>query len=187
MENIDDFERLFRLYYPKVHKFAQMLLRNADDADDVSQMVFLKLWAARGRLAEVRNIDGYVFIVAKRAALGFIEAKKRRIGVFGVGGEGIPDGGTPHDDMVLSETRAFVEAIVSRMPRQRKAVFELSREIGMDNEQIAKRLGVRKKTVENHLNIALRAIRRQIGMLALLAAMCIGIVSRVGGEMCVEL
>lgn len=178
MDNIDSFERLFRLYYPKVRKFALMLLRNADDADDVSQVVFLKLWAARDRLADVRNIDGYVFIVAKRAALSFIDARRRRAEMVDADGEDT-DGATPHDDMVLRETRAFVEAIVRQMPRQRKAVFELSREKGMDNEQIAKRLGVRKKTVENHLNLALRAIRRHFGLLMLLAAVC--------GKMCVEL
>lgn len=174
MEKVDDFERLFRLYYPKVHKFALMLLRNADDADDVSQVVFLKLWTARDRLAEVRNVDGYVFIVAKRAALSCVEARKRRARVAYVDGEDA-DGGTPHDDMVLRETRAFVEAIVQRMPRQRKEVFWLSRDIGMGNEQIAKRLGVSKKTVENHLNLALRAIRRHIGLLVLMAPMCVGV------------
>lgn len=174
MENVRNFERLFRLYYPKVHKFAFMLLRDAADAADVSQVVFLKLWAARDRLAEVRNVDGYVFIVAKRVALSFIEARKRRSWVAGVDGEHT-DGATPHDDMVLRETRAFVESIVQRMPRQRKAVFWLSRENGMDNEQIAKRLGVRKKTVENHLNLALRTIRRHLGLLALMAPMCVGL------------
>lgn len=145
-----------------------------DNVDDVSQVVFLKLWAARDRLAEVRNVDGYVFVVAKRAALSFAEARGRRAWVAGVDGQDA-DGVTPHDAMVLRETRAFVEAVVQRMPRQRKAVFWLSREDGMDNEQIAKKLGVRKKTVENHLYLALRAIRRHIGLLALMAQMCVGL------------
>lgn len=38
------YETMFRRFYPKVHRFVAMLLKNEDDADDVSQLIFLKVW-----------------------------------------------------------------------------------------------------------------------------------------------
>ena len=45
------YETMFRRFYPKVHRFVAMLLKNEDDADDVSQLIFLKVWNKREKFA----------------------------------------------------------------------------------------------------------------------------------------
>lgn len=57
---------------------------------------------------------------------------------------------------------------VSNMPPQRQKIYRLSREQGLTNEEIANQMGVKKKTVENHLNLALRDIRNILKLLILL-------------------
>ena len=47
------YETMFRRFYPKVHRFVAMLLKNEDDADDVSQLIFLKVWNKREKFADL--------------------------------------------------------------------------------------------------------------------------------------
>lgn len=54
------YETMFRRFYPKVHRFVAMLLKNEDDADDVSQLIFLKVWNKREKFADIQNFDSYL-------------------------------------------------------------------------------------------------------------------------------
>ena len=54
--------------------------------------------------------------------------------------------------------------VVSEMPPKRKMIYQLSRIEGLSNEQIAEKLGIQKKTVENHLNIALNELRDALAL-----------------------
>lgn len=58
--------------------------------------------------------------------------------------------------------------IVENMPPQRQTIYRMSREEGLSNDEIAERLGLQKKTVENTLNLALRQIREMLKFLILL-------------------
>lgn len=51
------------------------------------------------------------------------------------------------------------------MPARRKEIYILSRERGLSNAEIAKKLDISKKTVENHLNLALKEIRDVLAIL----------------------
>ena len=49
-----------------------------------------------------------------------------------------------------------------------RSIYRMSREEGLSNEQIAEKMGLQKKTVENHINLALRDIREMLKILILL-------------------
>lgn len=54
---------------------------------------------------------------------------------------------------------AFIASVVERMPEQRRKVFIMSRFENRSNDEIASLLNIKKKTVENHLNLALKELR----------------------------
>ena len=60
---------MFRRFYPKVHRFVAMLLKNEDDADDVCQLIFLKVWHKREKFADIKDFDSYLFILASNPQL----------------------------------------------------------------------------------------------------------------------
>jgi RNA polymerase sigma-70 factor len=158
------FEALHRAFFPKIHQLALMLLKDNQGADDVCQIVFMKIWLKRESLPEVINLDGYLFTLSKNAIIDYLSSEKMK----NKGSDNMPDGMdsvTPHDKLVASDTQLLIDMVVENMPEQRQAIYRMSREQHLKNEEIATMLGIQKKTVENHLNLALKDIKKALFMI----------------------
>lgn len=55
------YRTMFHKFYPKVHRFVFMLLKNMDDADDVCQIIFEKIWNKRQKFVEIKDFDSYLY------------------------------------------------------------------------------------------------------------------------------
>ena len=73
---------------------------------------------------------------------------------------------TIEGDLYAREMELLEKLTVGRMPKKRKAIYEMSRREGLSNDEIAIRMGISKKTVENHLNLALKEIRKTLLLFA---------------------
>ena len=156
------YEQVFRRFYPKVHRFVSMLLKNADDADDVCQIIFLKVWNKREKFAGIDKFDSYLFILSKYTVINYISTKHNiPIDIDSIKNQ-YANGISPHEEMVAKDTQLLVDMIVDNMPKQRQMVYCMSRNQHLKNDEIALKLGIKKKTVENHLNIALKEIKKRL-------------------------
>ena len=162
------FQQVFRVFYPKVHAFAQGFIKNEADADDISQTVFINLWTKRENLQNVDNLDAYIYTIAKHTVLNYIAQLK----AFTIDIAGLRDvsaaSATPQEQIEANDMKLLIDMIVQQMPPQRQTIYRMSREEGLNNDAIAERLGLQKKTVENHLNLALGDIRKVLKILILL-------------------
>lgn len=70
------FRHIFDQYYPKVLSFALGLLKNHDDAEDVAQTVFIKMWSKREMFLQVENFDSYLYSLTRNTTLNFIAGRK---------------------------------------------------------------------------------------------------------------
>ncbi len=161
------FHRIFNIFYPKVYAFALGFIKNEADAEDISQMVFINLWVKRNKLQGVENLDGYVYIVAKHTVLNYIASRKVTVDIDSIT-ETSASGTSPQELIEASDMRLLISMIVQNMPPQRQTIYRMSREKGLNNDVIAEKLGLQKKTVENHLNLALGDIRKMLKILILL-------------------
>ena len=55
------FRYIFKLYYSKVRAFSYGFLKDKDEADELAQMIFIKLWEKRELFTFVKNFDSYLF------------------------------------------------------------------------------------------------------------------------------
>lgn len=74
------------------------------------------------------------------------------------------DVATPEDVLFAREISLLVEVAVNEMPVQRRRIYILSREKGLSNGDIAEKLGISKKTVENQLSLALQELRKVVSL-----------------------
>lgn len=164
------YRTMFHKFYPKVHRFVFMLLKNMDDADDVCQIIFEKIWNKRQKFVEIKDFDSYLFILSKYTVINYISTKC----VIPIDIDSLSDRfaneTSPHDEVVAKDTQLLIDMVVENMPPQRQAVYRMSREQCLKNDEIAQQLGLQKKTVENHLNLALKEIKKALYLIILLQA-----------------
>lgn len=163
------FNAIFRQAYPKVYAFAIGILKNDFDAEDVVQNVFVNLWVKREMLSEVVNLDSYLFVMARNAVMNvIIQRNFHYVDLLDIHNYG-DSAANAEDQLEAKEMQLYIDMVVSNMPPQRQMVYRLSREQGKSISEIAEIMRLKKKTVENHLNLALREIRKVIKFLILLS------------------
>lgn len=150
------FRKIFDTYYPQTLGFMRQVMRTDEDAKDVAQEVFVKVWTMRAILPEIRSISSYIFRMSVNTALNFARNNKRYSGKLSMD---ISDNQLIEELIDTKEKELKITRIVQEMPEQRRKIFIMSRFELISNEQIASILGISKKTVENHLNLALRQLR----------------------------
>ncbi len=69
------FEEFFRLYYPRLKRYAHYFLRNPEEADDLVQEVFLQLWKDRKQLDQDRNIPSFTFTLVKNKCFDLLRKR----------------------------------------------------------------------------------------------------------------
>lgn len=161
---LDSFEELFALYYPKVKSFALSLAGNISDADEIAQTVFIKLWNHRDVLAACSSLDAYIYRVSRNTVNDFLR-QKSRLRRYRTDSDVMPqpaDRKSADSTLLASELMSIEEKAVENMPDKRREVYELSRSQGKSNEEIARMLGLSKRTVEKHIQLALHSIRNRI-------------------------
>jgi len=162
------FHRIFKLFYPKVYAFIRGFIKDAYESEDLTQIVFIKLWEKREVFLKVHHFDSYLFTLTKYTVYNYISAKKTDVSWNENNIPETSDEYTPHDELIAKDLQLLMDMVVSKMPPKRKLIYELSRKKGLSNEQIAEKLGIQKKTVENHLNIALNELRETLSLSVLL-------------------
>ena len=162
------FKTIFKATYPQVWNFSKCLTKDDADADDIAQQVFIKLWTKRAVLTNLRNFDTYLYTITKNTVLNHIASKK----AFMVDVSDVRDisagNVSPIEQMEANDMQLLIDTVVNNMPPQRQTIYRMSREEGLTNDQIAEQLGLQKKTVENHLNLALGEIRKALKILIFL-------------------
>ena len=151
--NVDEaaFRKVFDRYYPRMLAFLRSFLQSDDDAEDVAQNVFVKLWMKREVLLDREYLDIYLFRMTVNFAINFAKVRKRHVGLEDID---LPD------ELDSRKRLDTIFKAVSEMPEKRREVFILSRLHGMSHKEIAEKLNVSAKTVENHINFALRELRK---------------------------
>ena len=164
------FKMLFDMYYSKVYWFADNIVKNGLYADEIAQIVFVSLWNKRAMLDPEKNFDSFLYVVSKHAVLDFIKLNRRSLEAKGL--DFITNTpGFVTDTSFQTEyniLQKLIDEIVEVMPEQRRKVFIMSRYNCMDNDAIASNLGISKRTVERHLNMALNTLRKEMKTFAFL-------------------
>ena len=150
-------------YGPGVRRF---LLKRvpASEVDDLVQEVFLSL-QARSAATPIENVEGYLF----RTAVSVL-ARQRRRRTWRWGHqeqlEGAPealDELSPERILISREAIGEVVAALQRLPQRRAQAFALSRFQHLTNEQVARRMGISVKSVEELLRLAMAQIMADLG------------------------
>ncbi|MBK1440715.1 RNA polymerase sigma-70 factor [Parapedobacter sp. ISTM3] len=166
------FRAAFDRYYNRLLRFAVSYLHDADVAEDIAQDTFILLWEYRSSLQEdTPHLFAFLVQVVKLKMLNSMEKKRRRYQIeqhlFSRSLRQVElDMHTLQtlsiSTIYLSEIERLVGDTLAHVPEQTRMIFNLSREQGLSNREIADKIGKTEKTVEYHIGKVLKLLRPKL-------------------------
>jgi RNA polymerase sigma-70 factor, ECF subfamily len=157
---------LFRAVYPHLCAYANKFLNDIDEAEEIVQEVFYKLWKNREHLDETQSIRAYLFTAVKNSCFKFLEHQKVKDKYKGlleyVYRLSALQDNSAHETLVAGELEKEFNKALDQLPEQCRKIFELSRFEGYKYNEIADKLKISPKTVETQMSRALHKIRLQL-------------------------
>lgn len=158
------FQIYFKRNYPKVRTFAMQLLKSEEDAEDITQDIFVKLWERPDIWEQHEDMDAFLYTVVRNHIYNFFKRKSLEMDYLETVSEHMkmeelraPD---PNDDLTYNDLKILINMAVEHMPEQRQRIFRMSREQGLSHQEIADRLGLSVRTVEQHIYKALVDLKK---------------------------
>jgi len=172
--NMLAFDILYRKYSTRLYKFVFSLVKTNEDAENIVQDVFLKLWLNREKVDKAASVKYFVFTIAYHSSISLIR-KKLKESKFAEYLLSRQDG-EQKPEMLLAEYNELDEKLnqaIDALPERQKDIYRLHRIDGLKYSEIAERLGISENTIQNHMSRALKTIRTKMGKYSLAALLFI--------------
>ena len=145
-------EILFQEYFPYVCTVVYQFIPNGQIAEDIAQDLFFDIWKKRNTLQFSGSVKAYLRRSALNRSMNYLRDKKPELFEEPIDQE---DLSIPSVKPVrLSETKeleAQIDAAVLALPERCRLIFSLSRFEELTYKEIAHKLGISEKTVENQM------------------------------------
>ena len=148
------FNDLFRKYYKNLCLYSSKYINEIDSVEEVVQAFFVKLWENRSQININGSVKSYLYAAIRNRAFNYIRDHKKF-----VNDEGLQDAAQMHVEDEDFELKEKISKAIDMMPQQRQTVFKLCRFHQLSYKEIANKLGISRKTVENHMSMALKDMR----------------------------
>ena len=157
------FEQVFKAHYKSLHAYAFTILKDEDEAAETVQQVFYKIWDRSDLLSFSGSLTAYLYRAVHNESLNFIKHQKVKAAHQLHVAHSMKIHSEPVQEKITrKELENKLREALNELPEQCRTVFQLSRFEDMKYREIAERLGISIKTVENHMGKALKLLRTKL-------------------------
>jgi RNA polymerase sigma-70 factor (ECF subfamily) len=160
--DIESFNLLYNAYKVKVFNFIFKSIQNKEDAEEILQDTFIKLWQSRKSINPDKISEGYIFTIARNNILNSFRKKIPTIDSIDHQLQEEPFHNQTEEYILYTDLSEYSQMVINKMPDKRKLIFSLSREKGYTNKEIAHELNISIKTVEVQMTKALKYLKKNI-------------------------
>lgn len=154
------FERVFKTNFKNLHAYACTIIKEEAAAEEAVQQVFFRLWERSENLSISGSVTAYLYRAVYNESLNYLKHQKVR-SAYGqhVGHTMKNASDNPGKGFGLKELEGRLGEAMNELPEQCRTIFQLSRFEELRYREIADRLGISVKTVENQMGKALKILR----------------------------
>lgn len=157
------FVEIYNKYRSRMYAYASNLCKSEETAEEIVQEVFIRLWQKREQINVELNFDAYIKKITLNHVLNYLKKAARektlQQEIFSYI-ETIRN--TTEENILERELVKTYDEAISKLPPQKKIIYQLSRTEEMTHDQIAEKLNISKNTVKNHMVEATRFIRHYV-------------------------
>lgn len=167
--NEQAFEKLFEQYHKKLYAFLFRLLNSKEDAEEIVQETFIKIWEKREDFNEGYPFQSFLFKIAKNAFLNLNRKKvNRKVFEDHLNFLNEISSGNTDDYIIFKETTEIINTVIGGLPPKRKEIFLLRRIEGLSRKEIANKLEISIITVDSQLLKANKYLKEELKKYSLL-------------------
>lgn len=161
--NEDAFEMVFMAYYAALCTYANSLLKDPAEAEEVVQGTFLTFWEGRQNFDIHTSLKAYLYRAVHNTCLNKLKHYKvRQAHSTEYKSTNSEEVDTTIEQVQGSELERQIATAIEKLPNQCQTVFKLSRQQGLSYAEIAEQMGVSVKAVDKQIVRALRILREEL-------------------------
>jgi RNA polymerase sigma-70 factor, ECF subfamily len=160
----DAFEQLVRRKTSKVYALCYRVIGNSEDAKDIAQLVFIKLWENLEKYDSQFAFDTWLYRMVTNVAIDFMRSRQSRDNAVNSNLRLVKTATEPEQALIVQRKEidnVFADISTVLSPKQ-KTIFVMNQMEDLPSVEIAKILGCRESTVRNHLFNARKLMQRQL-------------------------
>lgn len=171
LDNSKAFDLLFERYWKVIYGTAFSYLKDADASSQIVQDIFLNLWQKR-KTYTIGCFKNYLRSAARYHVYKQLKSRKSSALIYVEDYDSVAavqqSQNAGDENLRYQELQQAVEYSMRQLPKRCREIFSLSRTDHLSNDEISKRLGISKRTVENQLTTALHSLRSYLKYTVLL-------------------
>jgi RNA polymerase sigma-70 factor, ECF subfamily len=154
------FEEVFKSHFKQLHAYAITLLRDDAEAEEMVQQVFFKIWDRNTGFPLTGSVTAYLYRAVHNECLNFLKHQQvKSAHRLYVAHRMKNEAEQPEKKLHTKELEQKILAALNDLPEQCRTIFQLSRFDELKYREIAGKLGLSEKTVENQMCKALKLLR----------------------------
>jgi RNA polymerase sigma-70 factor (ECF subfamily) len=158
------FEQIFKTHFKPLCFFARKYIKDTDICKEIVHNVFVNIWEKRNNIDLQKNIKSYLFSAVYSRCMNHIRDQKKFDGNATDHIEVMEkmDERDIEQKMAETELEDRINVAIQSLPEKCREVFQLNRMEGLKYKEIAEKLGISIKTVENQVSKALKVLREKL-------------------------
>jgi RNA polymerase sigma-70 factor, ECF subfamily len=162
--DIKAFEIVFREYYAPLTLFANSMLNDKDQAEEIVQDLFYHFWKNRDKISIESSLKSYLFQSIRNKVLKHVrhENVKQKYAEHFLEQSAGEQANISMSAYELKELETMVNKVLDRLPGNCSLIFRMNRFEGLKYREIADKLNISVKTVESNMSRALNEFRNEL-------------------------
>jgi RNA polymerase sigma-19 factor, ECF subfamily len=154
------FDQIYSQYWSKLYIYAFNVLREREICEDIVQEIFVDLWTKKDEV-QILELSSYLYQAVRYQIFNhFRKSKYKKQLLMQLN---LMDTRIKIDELYeKKELKAHIKDMISRLPRQRRMIFQMSRYDGLSNKEISENLNISLQTVKNQISGSLKYLRKSL-------------------------
>jgi len=157
------FKNVYDTFSQKIFMVSVKFGLSVDEAREIVQEVFVKLWSHKSTLKENLSINAYLLTITKNTLINFRKKQAYEIAYKKyLDKQDLNSIISTEDEIIYADYEILAESFIKQLPTQQKEIFLLSKKENLPSKEIAEKLNISLRTVENQIYRATKKIKEEL-------------------------